>query len=182
MVVPGQGFEQAGLRVLLVENNPNIRLLLRTVLEALGIGAIAEAAEGAEALSRLNGFPADLAIIEAGPRPFDGFAFTRALRRNLESPDPFLPVILVIDEDKRALAEARDCGAHEILIQPVAAKALVERIGAILAGPRPFVRAEDYFGPDRRRARWAHGGTERRSRPADLVMPVPHGVARLRPN
>ena len=37
----------------------------------------------------------------------------------------------------------------------------------VVENPRPFVKAPDYFGPDRRRRHMAHAGGERRERPAE---------------
>jgi hypothetical protein len=47
--------------------------------------------------------------------------------------------------------EARDAGVTEFVAKPVTAKAVLERIHAVIYRPRPFVRTKDYFGPDRRR-------------------------------
>jgi len=49
------------------------------------------------------------------------------------------------------VVEARDAGVHEFLAKPLSAKGLYSRIRSIIERPRPFVRAGQYFGPDRRR-------------------------------
>ena len=47
--------------------------------------------------------------------------------------------------------KARDAGVNEFLVKPISANTLFERIEALIERPRPFVRLEGFFGPDRRR-------------------------------
>jgi len=37
------------------------------------------------------------------------------------------------------------------MVKPISAKALYQRVLNIVANPRPFVKTQNYFGPDRRR-------------------------------
>ncbi len=37
------------------------------------------------------------------------------------------------------------------MVKPVTARAVLDRINAVILRPRPFVRTGEYFGPDRRR-------------------------------
>lgn len=46
---------------------------------------------------------------------------------------------------------ARDAGVTEYLIKPCSAKQILSRIRAIIENPRPFVKTDQFFGPDRRR-------------------------------
>jgi two-component system chemotaxis response regulator CheY len=54
-------------------------------------------------------------------------------------------------EKKRVMA-ARDAGITEIMVKPISAKALYQRILNVVANPRAFIRTKSYFGPDRRRS------------------------------
>ena len=47
--------------------------------------------------------------------------------------------------------EARNAGVNEFLAKPLTARGVVERINQIVEHPRPYVKTEAYFGPDRRR-------------------------------
>ena len=82
----------------------------------------------------------------------DGLEFVRLLRTATNSPNPFVPVIMLTahTETKRVM-EARDAGITEFLAKPISAQQLGSRIRAVIEHPRPFVRAESYIGPDRRR-------------------------------
>jgi DNA-binding response OmpR family regulator len=53
--------------------------------------------------------------------------------------------------EKSRVEAARDAGVTEFLAKPVTAHNLFSRIAEIVERPRPFVRCEGYFGPDRRR-------------------------------
>ena len=52
---------------------------------------------------------------------------------------------------ERRVNEARDVGVNEFLAKPVTARAVIDRLTQLIENPRPFVRSNDYFGPDRRR-------------------------------
>ncbi len=67
--------------------------------------------------------------------------------------------------------EARDAGVTEFVVKPVTARAVLDRINAVILRPRHFVRTSEYFGPDRRRRQDpAYQGPWRRSGDnADLV-------------
>jgi hypothetical protein len=59
--------------------------------------------------------------------------------------------------------KARDAGVTEFLAKPISAKALYNRILHIILNPRPFIKTETYFGPDRRRnVNAKYSGPERR--------------------
>jgi hypothetical protein len=47
--------------------------------------------------------------------------------------------------------EARNTGVNEFLAKPLTARGVVERISQVIDHPRPYVKTEGYFGPDRRR-------------------------------
>jgi DNA-binding response OmpR family regulator len=53
--------------------------------------------------------------------------------------------------EKSRVYEARDAGVTEFLVKPITAKAVLDRIQAVIFHPRPFVKTDGYFGPDRRR-------------------------------
>ncbi len=53
--------------------------------------------------------------------------------------------------ERSLVMEARDAGVTEFIAKPLTAQALVNRLGAVIFKPRPFVRTSSYFGPDRRR-------------------------------
>ena len=51
---------------------------------------------------------------------------------------------------------------NEFLAKPISAKLVYFRLRSIIDNPRPFVRAEEFFGPDRRRRALPVPGQDRR--------------------
>lgn len=140
------------LKALVVEDNPHMRALLRALLLGMGIGEAFEAADGQQAFGLLRRHKPDFVLTDLTMTPMDGIAFTRDLRTAANSPDPFLPVIMISGHTERArVTAARDAGVTEFLAKPVTARNLFLRIAEIVERPRPFVRCGEYFGPDRRR-------------------------------
>jgi DNA-binding response OmpR family regulator len=84
--------------------------------------------------------------------PLDGVEFTRMVRNAPDSRNPYLPIIMMTGHSERyRVMDARDAGVTEFVAKPLTAKAVLERIHAVIYRPRPFVRTAEYFGPDRRR-------------------------------
>ncbi len=75
-----------------------------------------------------------------------------------------LPIImLTANSEPEYVVEARDRGVTEFLAKPFTVDSLYRRLVSVIARPRPFVNAEQYFGPDRRRRQVPHGGRNRRA-------------------
>ncbi len=140
------------LNFLVVDDNRHMRSLVRSVLHALGARHIEEATDGTDAYARLGTYAADVVICNWQMLPMDGLEFVRLLRTDTNSPNPFVPVImLTAHTEAKRVVEARDAGVTEFLAKPISANQLYSRIRAIIEHPRPFVRAKSYAGPDRRR-------------------------------
>jgi DNA-binding response OmpR family regulator len=152
------------LQLLLVDDNEYMRGVLKTVLRAIGVKDIVAVDSGEAALETLRRQSCDIALIDWMMQPMAGPDLVRYLRNSELSPNPYLPIIMVTAHTEiRHITEARDIGITEFLAKPVTAKGLLERIVAIIEKPRPFIRAKEYFGPDRRRQRKEFRGSERRT-------------------
>jgi two-component system chemotaxis response regulator CheY len=142
----------SAMRILLVDDNQHMRSIVAAVLAGVGVQQVRECWDGAEALDALRQWPADVAIVDFQMTPIDGVEFTRLVRNASDSPNPFLPIIMLTGHAERArVEEARDAGVTEFVVKPVTARAVLDRLNAVILRPRPFVRTADYFGPDRRR-------------------------------
>ncbi len=98
----------------------------------------------------------DIILTEGKMAPLDGLDFVRLIRKGEDSPNPYLPIILLTGyTELERVTEARDAGVTEILAKPISIEALHSRIVSIIEKPRPFIKAKHYFGPDRRRGRRA---------------------------
>ncbi len=159
------GYNLSNLNFLVVDDNKNMRLLVIQVLRALGIRNVKEADDGADALKTLKTFPTDIVICDWNMEPLDGLDFTRMVRTASDSPNPFVPIIMLTGHtEMNRVEEARDAGVHEFLAKPISAKSLYQRIVSVIEISRHFIRTSNYTGPDRRRARSAmkYKGPERR--------------------
>ncbi len=140
------------LKVLLVDDNAHMRAIASAVLQSAGIRSVREASDGGAALESLRDYPADLVIIDFNMFPLDGVEFTRLVRNSPDTANPYLPIIMMTGHsEKSRVYEARDAGVTEFVVKPITAKAILDRIQAVIFHPRPFVKTEGYFGPDRRR-------------------------------
>ncbi|HIJ43070.1 MAG: response regulator [Rhodospirillales bacterium] len=140
------------VKFLIVEDNAFMRAVLFQALKALGAGEVRMASNGADGLKELQDYQADIAIVDWEMQPVNGIEFVKTVRRSDDSPNPFLPIIMLTGySEMRRIIEARDAGVNEFVVKPISANTLFERIEALIERPRPFVRLEGFFGPDRRR-------------------------------
>jgi CheY-like chemotaxis protein len=112
--------------VLIAENNPTNRELLRELLEIRGY-AVAEACNGEEALAMVEQTPPDIPLLDIGMPVLDGFAVVRTLRENRRLAS--LPVVAIT-----AYAMPGDCdkimtsGFDGYLSKPVSSQVLAQEL------------------------------------------------------
>ena len=164
-------YDLTDLRILVVDDSKNMRVIILEALRALGIRESKEADDGAEALKMLKQFPFDIVICDWNMQPIDGTEFTRMVRTASDLSNPYIPIIMLTGHTEyRRVIEARDSGIHEFLAKPISPKSLYRRIVSIIQNNRDFVKTRQYFGPDRRRRVHVHfKGAERRE---DQVNPT----------
>jgi two-component system chemotaxis response regulator CheY len=152
------------VNILIVDDNPHMRRLLAEILRAIGIRRLFEAGDGAAALDIVRAQQIDIIMTDLTMEPVDGIDFVRLLRNSPDSRSPMTPVIMITGHStEKRVAEARDAGVNEFLTKPITARGVLQRIGQLVDNPRPFIRCDDYFGPDRRRrADPAYRGPKRR--------------------
>ncbi|MET0181726.1 MAG: response regulator [Caulobacterales bacterium] len=145
----------ATARILVVDDNRNMRYIVREMLKAAGMPRIAEAESAQSALSIASRFPIDLAIIDWQMAPVDGVELTKMIRNGAAGPNAETKILIMTAHTELArVAAARDAGVHGMLRKPITARLLLSRVSSALSDTRPFVRAGGFYGPDRR-----HGQT-----------------------
>lgn len=81
-----------------------------------------------------------------------GIQFVHRLRSASSSPAPFIPVLMLMDHARdREVKLARDAGVNEIVLKPLEARNFCERIIEMIDHPHPYITADSYRGPCRRR-------------------------------
>ena len=151
------------LNFLIVDDNKHMRALVKTILHALGSKNCRQAMDGADAFKELRHYPADIIICDWNMAPLDGMDFVRLVRTGNDSPNPYVPIIMLTGHTELSkVIEARDSGVHEFLAKPISAHSLYARIRSIIENPREFVQTKSYFGPDRRRQQMEYRNEERR--------------------
>jgi CheY-like chemotaxis protein len=140
------------LKILLVDDNHHMRVLLAEILKAIGVRQIYEAGDGTQGLQMMKNHAIDIIMTDLSMQPLDGIDFVRLLRKSPDSPNPMCPVIMITGHSTISrVNEARDAGVNEFLTKPLTARGVLERVSQIVNHPRPFVKSADYLGPDRRR-------------------------------
>ena len=113
--------------ILIVEDDPPIRRLLRTTLGAQDYRTY-EAATGAEALSAMRHHRPDLVLLDLGLPDIDGQALIGRIREI--APVPI--VVLSSRGDEAAKVMALDAGADDYVTKPFGADELMARLRAAL--------------------------------------------------
>ena len=130
---------EARPRVLLVDDDPNIRAICSLNLELAGIEVV-EAEDGRAGLARALADPPDLVVLDVRMPGLNGFEVAEKLRRN----GPTRPVPLVFLSGESAPANprrARELGAVDYVTKPFDPAALTALIAATLGGSRALSTA-----------------------------------------
>ncbi|HVL99448.1 MAG TPA: EAL domain-containing protein [Egibacteraceae bacterium] len=115
-------------RILGVEDSPAQAERLRTVVSAAGF-ALDLAADGREALQRLDSRPYDLVVSDVVMPRMDGYE----LCRQIKATDPQLPVVLLTSlTDPVEIVRGLEAGADNFLRKPYDADQLVARLRTLL--------------------------------------------------
>ena len=162
------------LKILIVDDIRHTRVLLTEILRAIGIQQIYEASDGAEGLQVMRAHNIDIVLTDLAMEPLDGIDFVRLLRNSPDSPNPMVPILMITGHSTlRRIHEARDVGVNEFMAKPITARGVIGRLQQIIDHPRPFIRTDDYFGPDRRRKNDPeHPGPWRRAADGPTVRPL----------
>ncbi|BBL69437.1 response regulator [Methylogaea oryzae] len=113
--------------VLVIEDDPQTRRVLRTSLGGLG-WQVAEANSGDNGLAQAKSRPPDVVILDLGLPDMDGVAVVRAIRKNSEVPI----IILSARSQEGDKIRALDTGADDYLSKPFSAGELEARLRALL--------------------------------------------------
>lgn len=164
------GYRFDRLKLMVVDDNQNLRKLVSAILCAFGVTQISEADNAERAWAMLRESSPDVILLDWVMEGMSGIDLVKMIRTSLASPNPFVPIIMLTGNSHiDHVREARDAGINEFLAKPVSANAILTRLISVIEHPRPFVRTKTYFGPCRRRRISAkYLGLERRQPAEDI--------------
>ena len=122
------------IRVLIVDDEPVARQVLRELLEDLRVTIAGEAATGLDAVEQVARLKPDVALLDLQMPGLDGFGVARALRGDR------LPLLIFVTAFEKHALQAFESGAVDYLLKPVRKERLnaaLDKARAHLAGLRP---------------------------------------------
>lgn len=150
------------LSILLAEDNSYIRDILKSILKNVGFGHVTVASNGEEAIEILRTMgkagvssgpmAVDMVLSDLVMSPINGLLLLRWLRSGKDSPNRFMPVIMISGAaDSTYVQAARDYGVTEFLAKPFSVQSVADRLMLLIQNQRQFVVSQSFVGPDRRR-------------------------------
>jgi DNA-binding response OmpR family regulator len=157
-------------RVLVVDDEEDIRVLLRELLERAGFG-VDEAADGRTALRRFHASPPSLVILDVAMPELDGYQTLERIRDLSDAP------VLMLTARTQELEKVRGltAGADDYVAKPFGRQELLARVQALLrrSGGRSEVLeayADGFLEVDFAQRRVAVRGSEVRLTPLEFKL------------
>jgi len=129
----------ANPRVLVVDDEPQIRRLLRVSLSAQGFD-VAEAATAREAVEQLATAPPAAIVLDLGLPDRDGQDLIPDLRALSSAPI----IVLSVRADEREKVQALNAGANDYVVKPFGMPEFIARLRAALRAQHPTAAAPVY--------------------------------------
>lgn len=117
----------SGARVLIVDDEPQIRRVMRTTLSAQGY-IVSDARSGEEALEKVRAERHDVVLLDLNMPGMGGLAACRAIRADRD----VAIIILSVRNAEKDKVEALDAGADDFVTKPFGMQELLARIRAAL--------------------------------------------------
>lgn len=121
---------QKAIKILVVDDFPTMRRIIRNLLKDLGFENVDEAEDGAQALEKLRNSTFDLVVSDWNMPNMDGLEMLKTIRQ-----DPALsklPVLMVTAEAKKEnIIAAAQAGANGYVVKPFTAATLEEKLNKI---------------------------------------------------
>ena len=117
-------------RVLVVDDDPTMRLLVAESLETEGL-EVEEAADGAEAIRLFRAHPPDLVLLDVRMPGSDGFSVCEEIRKAPTGVD--VPIVMVTGlDDVESIRRAYEAGATDFVTKPIPWLVLSHRVRYLL--------------------------------------------------
>ena len=127
-----------GVTVLVIEDEPSTRLLIKRLLLQIGIVSVVEAADGKAGLDEAMRTRPTIILCDVHMEPVGGRVFLKMLRSLKARSLALTPVIfLTADAQSDTVIFAKEHHVNGYLVKPVSLTQLKTRIDAVLAGSAP---------------------------------------------
>lgn len=129
---PARGFRSVGVAmspepILVVDDSPQIRRALRTILISQGF-AVIDARTGEDALALIRNRRVELILLDVNLPGISGIETCREIRRSSHVP----VIILTVRDSERDKVQAFDAGADDYVVKPFGSEELMARVRATL--------------------------------------------------
>ena len=119
-----------GMSILVVDDFPTMRRIVRSLLKELGFTNVEEAEDGQEALVKLTGGDFEFVVSDWNMPNLDGLEMLKQIRA--DEAMKALPVLMVTAEAKKEnIVAAAQAGANGYIVKPFTAATLEEKLNKI---------------------------------------------------
>ena len=122
---------RSGIRLLVVDDHPQLRMLLRTTFEIIDV-EVQEAGSGAEAMQRVAERTPDVIVLDVALPDVDGITLCQRLRALPAMAE--VPIVLLTGDSSATDDEGRAAGANAFVRKPFSPLELLETIEQLAGG------------------------------------------------
>lgn len=145
-------YDFRAVSVIIIDREGNMRRLLRGILARLGVDKILDFPSIADVPAAMIAAQPDLLFVDADVPDPEGLKFVQGLRHAQAPHNPFVGIIATTWKPTQPLLlRFNATGADDMMVKPISAKQVQDRLTNLIEARRSFVVTADYIGPDRRR-------------------------------
>jgi two-component system, chemotaxis family, chemotaxis protein CheY len=118
------------VRALILDDSRAMRMILRRIMHSAGFDVV-EGADGQQGLDVLSSGPLpDVALVDWNMPGIDGLSFVKAVRDH-PGYRPMTIMMVTTESEHDQIVRALAAGAHEYLIKPFTADAVIDKLGLL---------------------------------------------------
>ncbi len=127
------------------------RSLLEDTLRKIGFQEITACEDVGRFAETLQTVKPDLVFVDIDAESERAFGTIRAIRSGKVGDSPFVVIVALTQRPELEIVQAAlEAGSDDMVIKPVTAKALRQRVVNQIENRKEFIATDDYVGPDRR--------------------------------
>ena len=115
------------MRILIVDDSRSMRLILKRMLAEMGYPDVAEAEDGSVALTQMEAFKPELALVDWNMPVMNGLEFVQAMRE-LRKYDKVKVMMVTSESSPRLVYEALKAGADEYAMKPITREVIEDKL------------------------------------------------------